>query len=332
MRLRIATYNLESFGGDQSEELLDRRIEVLRPALEALRADVLCLQEVNAERRHKHGPRELGALETLFERTEYADFERVCTSREGDGPHDVHNLVVASRYPIVARAQHLHDAVKPVSSELVRGVAPAEALSIGWDRAALEVEIALPDGQRFFVIDLHLRAPIAAAIAGQKVSRSSWRSTQGWAEGFFASAVKRAGQALEVRLRVDRIFDEDPDALVIVAGDMNADPEESAPRIICAAEHDTGNRALAARELVHLADRIERDRRFTSRYRGRNCQPDHILGSTNVARSLVDVAIANDDLADGWEAGLDEQPILGSLHAPLVVELDLAKARPSTQG
>jgi hypothetical protein len=44
--LRVATFNLESL----DEHALTTRIAVLRPALVRLRADILCLQEVNGQR------------------------------------------------------------------------------------------------------------------------------------------------------------------------------------------------------------------------------------------------------------------------------------------
>lgn len=324
MRLRIATYNLESFGGDDAKIPLEERILALAPKLTALDADVLCLQEVNAERPRKRAPREPGALDALLAATPYATYERVLTRRDGGGPYDVHNLAIVSRFPIDASKEHLHDAVRPIESELVRGMAPAERLAIGWDRPALEADVALPNGQVLRVIDVHLRAPLASAIEGQKLGPTSWRSTAGWAEGFFVAALKRAGQALEVRLRVDRILDHDPDALVIVAGDFNADPFESPSRILAADVSDTGNTALEARALSRLLDAEEEGRRYSTRYRGRTSLPDQILASRRVARGLRSVTILNADVEDGWDAGLRDQPIAGSLHAPVVVELEIA--------
>jgi DNA polymerase len=43
----------------------------------------------------------------------------------------------------------------------------------------------------------------------------------GWAEGFFAAAVKRAGQALELRLAIERVFDAEPGACIAVCGDFS---------------------------------------------------------------------------------------------------------------
>jgi hypothetical protein len=59
--LRIATFNLENLddtptaAGSDREPTLAERIEVLRPQLNRIRADVLCLQEVHAQ--EPDGPR-----------------------------------------------------------------------------------------------------------------------------------------------------------------------------------------------------------------------------------------------------------------------------------
>ncbi|HRC87690.1 MAG TPA: endonuclease, partial [Thermoanaerobaculia bacterium] len=48
--MRIATFNLENLDLPPKSALpLEVRAEVLRPALERLEADVLCLQEVNGQ-------------------------------------------------------------------------------------------------------------------------------------------------------------------------------------------------------------------------------------------------------------------------------------------
>jgi hypothetical protein len=55
--VRVATFNLENFydQGPTGQPTLVQRIALMRPQLERLRADVLCLQEVNS--RQVHGVR-----------------------------------------------------------------------------------------------------------------------------------------------------------------------------------------------------------------------------------------------------------------------------------
>ena len=101
----------------------------------------------------------------------------------------------------------------------------------------------------------------------------------GWAEGFFLAAVKRAGQALEVRLLVDRLFDADADALIVVCGDFNADVHEVPVRTIRGDEEDAGNPHLAARTLVPVERSLADSRRFSVVHHGRPQMLDHLLVS-----------------------------------------------------
>lgn len=67
--MRIASFNLENFDDDpKSSVTLTERIAVMRPQLERLRADVLCLQEVNGQKTNDQ-PRVLLALDKLLENT-----------------------------------------------------------------------------------------------------------------------------------------------------------------------------------------------------------------------------------------------------------------------
>jgi endonuclease/exonuclease/phosphatase family metal-dependent hydrolase len=59
LNLRIATFNIENLDDEPGDDpTLAERIAVLRPALERLRADVLCLQEVHGQEQAGQ-PREL---------------------------------------------------------------------------------------------------------------------------------------------------------------------------------------------------------------------------------------------------------------------------------
>ena len=317
-RLRIATYNLESLG----EEDLGDRIAALRGPLVALDADILCLQELNAEK--VGGRRRLSALAALLAGTPYAAYEVVSTTRPGGEPADVHNLAIASRLPILAHRQLRHDLVERPTYRLATAVPPAEAPApVEWERPILTAEIGLGDGRSLHVLNLHLRAPLAAPVAGNKLGATSWRTASGWAEGFFLAATKRAGQALEARLAVDALLDADPAALVVVAGDLNADLYEMPLRILRADPDDTGNPALAGRALVAAEARVAEARRFTVLHGGRRLLLDHLLLSAPLARRLVSVEIANDGLPD--EAASPPVPgYAGSYHAPVVAEFDLA--------
>ncbi|HSD87909.1 MAG TPA: endonuclease/exonuclease/phosphatase family protein [Kofleriaceae bacterium] len=323
MRLRVATFNLENFDEPRRGGVsLDERIAVLRPQLIALRADVLCLQEVSAHGR-SGGLHPLRALDRLLEGTPYAAFARATSHVASGGPADVHNLVVLSRLPIVSQQQHAHDLVEPPIVRLTTTPQPRDE-HVRWDRPVLEVRLELPDGRPLVVFDVHLRAPLAANIEGQKLAPQVWRTSGGWAEGYLLAAIKRVGQALELRRHIDRIFDDDGDARILVAGDLNAGVTDSAFRILRADIEDTGNPALAGRSLVPLEERVAESRRYTVVHRGRPLMLDHLLASASLASCYVDGTIFNEGLPDEYELGVAGIDPVGSLHAPLVAELELS--------
>lgn len=313
-RCRIATFNLENFGASiHDRDLFALRIDHFRERLLQIDADILCLQEVNADRASNSRRRVFPALDQLLKGTRFAGFEQSATVRPGsDEPADVHNLVTLSRWNIVAQRQVWHEFVPPFRA--------GDGLDAQWERPFLHTRIRLADSCEIDVVNLHLRAPSAAFFPGAK-SGGAWRSSAAWAEGLFLSALKRDGQALEVRLFVETLFDAPPAAMVAVCGDFNAESRSSALRIIQTAAQDAGDPAFEARELTALEMRLPTAKRYSVLHEGARLLPDHILCSRALAACCVDVSILN--------AGLDDEahpiePIVGSLHAPLVADFEFA--------
>src|SRR5262247_770387 len=80
--MRIASFNLESLDLPPKARVpLEARARILRPALQRLQADVLCLQEVNGQHVSGQGGRSLLALDRLLAETPYANYARVSTSK-----------------------------------------------------------------------------------------------------------------------------------------------------------------------------------------------------------------------------------------------------------
>ena len=218
-----------------------------------------------------------------------------------------------SRLPILAEHQHWHDLVDAPIVRLTTTPQPRDE-RVRWDRPVLEVHLALPDGRPLIVFDVHLRAPLAARIEGQKLSPLVWRTSEGWAEGYLLASIKRAGQALELRRRIDHLLDADGDARILVAGDLNADVTASALRILRADVEDTGNPALASRSFVALEERIPEERRYTVLHRGRRLMLDHLLASASLAGRCAGGAALNEGLLDEYELGVAQIEPVGSLH------------------
>lgn len=323
-RWRLATFNLENLDDrDSADADFADRAAVLRPQLSRLRADVLCLQEVNAHTVDgKHGPRQPTGLDRLLAGTDYAGYHRVISlNRGGRRAADHHNLVILSRFPILSHAQVWHDLVPPPAVLPVTARPPAlEAGPVEWDRPILHAELDLGRGQRLRVVNLHLRAPRAAWLPGQKTDHGRWLSVGGWAEGFYLAAIKRAGQALEARLLVESLFEGDPDALVAVAGDFNADDREAPVRALRGDEEDTGNGHLAARALIAVERGIAESQRFSVIHHGRKVMLDHILVSRPLLGRLAGCEIHNEALGDELMGPAQVWRGPDSYHAPMVAE------------
>ena len=307
---RLATFNLENLDWSASHpETFARRCAALRPILEALDADILCLQEIDAQKIHKHGPRDYRALDYLLEGGPYAGFHRAVTLRKETGaPADVHNLAILSRWPIISSRQIHHDLTPrwnwPQPCE--DGVDPPPA-PIVWDRPLLYAGVSAPGGL-LHVINLHLRAPRPAPI----VTARGVGSSRSRVEGQFVAAMKRDGQALEGRLFVETQFDADPAARIAVCGDLNADVHETPTRLLCGGDLETKD----PRALIPLDARIASERRHTVIHAGRPVLLDHVLASPALAADWRVTQILNEGLSD---EALGEGPVYGSFHAAIVV-------------
>lgn len=319
--MRLATFNIENLDlPPKAAHPIEVRAKALAPLLDRLDADILCLQEVNGQRVAGSPHRALTALDQLLVASRYKGFHRAVTLRDGGpGVRDVHNLVTLSRWPIVASRVVQNELVAaPLWHQTTATPATGTPIAVPFDRPVLVTDIDVA-GLPVTVINVHLRAPIATPIAGQKLDADTWRTTAGWAEGFFVSAQKRAAQALEVRLVVDSLLDVDPARLVAVAGDFNAEDREMPIKLVIAAEEDTGNAALASRALVLLDRAIPEDRRWSMRLPGRVEMPDHILVTQGLYARWRGIDVFNETLED---VASDEPPAASS-HAPLVAEFDL---------
>jgi len=326
--VRIASFNMESLDDPpHGRGSLSNRILALRPQLVRLRADILCLQEVNGQLNDDKSIRSLKALDQVLEGTVYQTYHRAVTqSPSGRGVRDCHNLVVLSKFPILGSDEvwnHLVEA--PLYRCLTSDPAMEKPEPVQWDRPFLYVDVDLGEGRKLAVINVHLRAPRAAFIAGQKHDTHNWKCLTGWAEGYFLASVKAAGQALEVRTFLERLFNMDESALVCVAGDFNCDDGEAPARIIRGDEDDAGNGAFTSRMLIAAERSLPQSQRFSIIHRGREHMVDHILLSQDLMGWLHHVECHNEALHDevGSPAAVPDSP--QSYHAPVVAELMVPK-------
>lgn len=327
-KLRIASFNLENFGDEGSQQpTLAARIAILRPQLERLCADILCLQEVNGQPVRGQKQRDLAALETLLQGTSYQGYEWVCTEAPGHGPLDVHNLVVLSRFPVLEKRQYQNDLVAPPHFQTTMATPPAkEPQPVGWDRPVLHVRVDIGGGRTLDLLNVHFRAQLAAFIPGQKSEPFVWKSVAGWAEGYYLAAMKRSGQALETRLAIEECFAREGEgALACAVGDFNAGLDEMPMRLMIGAEEDTGSGELAVRSLIPLELSLPADRRYSVIHHGKRQMLDHVLATRSLAAHVTGFEVHNEALGDelvGYMA-VDRSP--SSYHAPIVAEFDFSR-------
>jgi len=320
--MKIATFNMESFGEDRHDEAeLRPRLDALRPKILELEADILCLQEVNAQKRRGVTARQFQALDLLLHGTPYAPFERATSERpSGKGPGDRHNLVILSRYP-VRRTESLYQRHAHPPQWQPRSAQPTydRPQPVTFDRPVLKTEIDIGTDRPLHLFCVHLRAPIAAMIRGGKREDRSWRSISAWAEGYQLSVLKQTAQALELRLAVEALFDADDAAQIVLAGDFNATGETGTIRLLRADPEDTGAPDLNSRRLYQLDAALPPEQRKTVIHRGKGQALDHILASAVMTERTTQVKVFNYDLPDEVDGN---GSYAGSYHAAMLAQFD----------
>ncbi|AFU01358.1 endonuclease/exonuclease/phosphatase family protein [Nocardia brasiliensis] len=323
--LRIATFNLENFDETPNpgpfEPTLADRIAVMRPQIDRLRADILCLQEVNGQERSGQ-PRALLALADLLQGTRLSGWNVVSTEKANGEVFDERNLVLVTSLPVTARTQLLNDLVAaPMYQILTANPPAAQPRPINIERPILHVELDLL-GAPLHVIVVHLKSKLPTDIPGQKADRFTWRDAGAMAEGSFLSGMKRMSQAVEVRRLIDQILDRDAAARIVVAGDFNATADEVPLVAIRGDVEDTGNGALAGRVLVPLEHTVPEPARYTLFHHGRGAMLDHLLVTRNLLANYRGTEIHNEVLHDESADFATDKKYPESDHAPVVATFE----------
>ena len=329
--MRIATFNIENLDDGpippskaHKEPTFEERLPVLRSQLARVDADILCLQEVHGQDVDGE-PRQLRALKRVLEGTRYADFKIHTTLlANGRDVEKFRNLVtlINPDYAFTEekgreiRNEHV---LKP-AHRFATGDRKDEIAEIGWDRPLLYSEVVLPSGAKIHVINAHFKSKNPTRVRGEGPTDFKWRSAAGWAEGFFLSALKRVGQALETRIFVDSLFDEDPLANIVICGDLNAEPHEVPLQTLRGEVQDTGNPALNGRILYPLEHTVPEQARYSLYHHGGRNLLDHLLVSQNMLAAYVTTQIHNELVRDESVAFAFDKKFPASDHAPIVAE------------
>jgi endonuclease/exonuclease/phosphatase family metal-dependent hydrolase len=322
---RIATFNLENLDDEpETSPTLAERIAIMRPQLMRVRADILCLQEVHSQQ-GPTGGRTLAALDALLAGTPYAGFHRATTVTTGGDLYDVRNLVTLSARPVLP-SRIIRDSHGPRPRYQMATATPPDpsADAVQWERPLLCTPIDMGNLRTLHVINLHLKSKIASNIPGQKINDYTWRSVSAWAEGSFISAMKRVGQALQIRLEVDRLFTEHGhDTWIAVCGDFNAEAHEVEIRAICGPVEETGNPEHSPRTMVPCEKNVADSSRYSLLHLGHGEMIDHVIVSRGLLGRFSHAEIHNEALPDESGAFRVDATFPESDHAPVIAQFEL---------
>lgn len=326
MSMRIATFNVENLDdGPGASPSLAERIRIMRPQLQRVRADILCLQEVHSQ--GTAGSRTLAALDQLIAGTDYAGFNRATTTTTGGQLFDVRNLVVLSRFPFAAPSRVIRDGDGPRPRYQMATANPPDTTAdlLDWERPMLYSQISVAAGTTLHLINVHLKSKLATTIPGQKIDTFTWRTASAWAEGSFISSMKRVGQALQARLLIDSIFDNSGEgSLIAICGDFNSSADEVPLQAIIGPVEETGNPAHGPRVMIPCEKNIPDSSRYSLLHLGKGEMLDHIIASRPLVRFFSHAEIHNEALPDESGAFRQDVKFPESDHAPVVAEFELS--------
>ena len=134
------------------------------------------------------------------------------------------------------------------------------------------------------------------------------------------SAMKRVGQALEMRMLIDGLFDRMPSARIVACGDFNADIDEVPLEAIRGDVENTINPHLVSRLMIPCERNIPTSSRFSLYHHGRPVMLDHILVSRSLLAFWQSSDAHNEILHDESVAMAFDTTFPESDHAPVVAE------------
>ncbi len=317
--MRVATFNVENLDETNKEPTLEKRIEILRPQLARIDADILCLQEVHGQEREGE-PRQLHALNLLLERTKYGGWNMAYTKTSKKEAYDKRNLVIVSRYDILDVRQVRNELVDDiVYRRITANPHEPDPKEVSWERPILCVTIAHPLGN-IHVLNVHLKSRLPTVVPGQyDREKFAYVSVGGWAEGYFISSMKRVGQALEMRMLIDELLDVDRHAKIIVCGDFNSEPGEVPVEAIVGRVENTGNPELGYRQMIPCSLSLPSEIRFTHIHEGHGNLLDHIMISKAMLPYYQSSEIHNELIHDESIAFATDKKFPEADHAPFIV-------------
>ncbi|PWJ43233.1 endonuclease/exonuclease/phosphatase family protein [Sediminitomix flava] len=320
--MKVATYNIENldFKGTELNPVFQERKPVLQAMLRRLDSELIFFQEIHGQEYTDEGgteQRDLLALKDLLEDGPYENYFLASTKTSENKVYDKRNLVILSKYPITEVNQYRNDKIEKLGYRKVTAEPAEEVKDVSWERPILHVKIDHPELGELHLINLHLKSRLASNVSGQK-DGYKWNSAAGWAEGYFLSSIKRVGQAIETRILLDEIFEQEADAKIIVCGDFNAEPDQVPVEAIIGSVENTSNPSLRSKVMIPCSNGIPSSIQYSHLHHGHKNLLDHMLISQSLVPYFQSASIFNENLHDESLPFASDQKFPESDHAAFV--------------
>ncbi|HEY9375691.1 MAG TPA: endonuclease/exonuclease/phosphatase family protein [Jiangellaceae bacterium] len=283
----VATWNVENLflpgtpDGPSNPDVYARKLAYLTSVIVAAGSDVVCLQEVGGEQPLADLQSALGGV--------------LPYSAIGQPDDRGIRVAVLSRFPITEG----YDWV-----DFPAGGLPAVPDADGnvitaMGRGALETVLTLADGRKLRVVTTHLKSKILSFPGDRRYPLDEDERARG--AGY--ALVRRAAEAVAVRVELNTWMPREPDVPVVLAGDLNDEPHAVTTTLLAGPADADPNQPdrFDPYRLYNLADRLPPARAFSRIYRQRRELIDHVL----ISRKLLLAGVTADAFVDDI-VGIDE--------------------------
>lgn len=331
MGFSVATFNVKDLLDEStppldedpnaSRKLYRAKLEAIAPMLRRVDADVVAFQEIANQR-------VLDDLKALLPPRDERAHGGYIASAAGSADRRGIACGILSRFPVIATCDH-----RPRDLEFpsfrAGDARPFPSERVYAHRGVLEAQLALPDGSKLVVLNLHLKSNLPIPLEDEHAQPVPFDGHHAHAEGLVRSLVTRVSEALFVRKLVDAWLDTDPNVSLVVAGDFNDTEQSVAVRavtgdLVLSAAQGGAVRpgdAFAGRGLVPCARAVPAEQRYSVAFRGSVAQIDHLLVSRSLWARFSKAHFFNETLLEDLAAqGPGGVGSLASDHAPLRAE------------
>lgn len=283
----IGTWNVENLflpgtpDGPSNEDVYRRKLAYLTSVITDIGADVVCLQEVGGEQPLADLVSALGGSlpNTAIGQPDDRGIRVAVVSR----------LAVAETYQWV----DFPDGALPSVPD------PDGNVLTAMGRGALETVLAVDATRKFRVVTAHLKSKILTFPGNRRYPLDEDERARG--AGY--ALLRRAAEAVAVRVELNTWMPREPAVPVVLAGDMNDEPRAVTTALLAGPADSDPNRPdqYDPYRLYSLADRLPPARAFSRIFRGRRELIDHVF----VSRPLLLAGLTADAFIDDI-VGIDE--------------------------